>query len=51
MKKMHNPSRRDFLKSSVALPAAAAAIPGAAIAASADKSTPLPMRKLGKNGP
>lgn len=45
-------SRRNFLKSSVALPAAVVAIPGTAVAAAkADKSNPLPMRKLGKNGP
>ncbi len=51
MSNKHNPSRRSFLKSSVALPAAAAAIPGTAIAAKASQSKPLPMRKLGKNGP
>lgn len=53
MKKNQNTSRRNFLKSSVALPAAVAAIPATAVAAKAkvDRSTPLPMRKLGESGP
>ena len=50
--KQHNPSRRNFLKSSVVLPAAVAGLPaGAVAAAKVDRSQPLPMRKLGKNGP
>lgn len=46
-------SRRTFLKSSIALPAAMAAIPASATVAGdkPDEPEPLPMRKLGKNGP
>lgn len=51
MSNKHNPSRRSFLKSSVALPAAAVAIPGTVVAAKSEKSKALPMRRLGKNGP
>ncbi len=57
MKNAKPTSRRDFLKSAVVLPVAAAALPATAMAAvTADKATtvdsvPLPMRKLGRNGP
>ncbi|MGC9450336.1 MAG: aldo/keto reductase [Oceanipulchritudo sp.] len=46
-------SRRTFLKSSIALPAAMAAIPASATVAGdkPDEPEALPMRKLGKNGP
>jgi aryl-alcohol dehydrogenase-like predicted oxidoreductase len=49
----HTTSRRNFLKSSVILPAAVAGMPVAAVAGSAAgaEPDPLPMRKLGKNGP
>ncbi len=50
--KQHNPSRRNFLKSSVALPAAVASLPASvAVSATMDRTKPLPMRKLGKNCP
>lgn len=50
------PSRRHFLKTSIAVPAAIAAgvhLPGSVAAASPkpDTSTPLPKRKLGERGP
>jgi aryl-alcohol dehydrogenase-like predicted oxidoreductase len=53
---MKNPSptsRRTFLKSSVAIPAAMAALPASARAETAtrEEPAPLPMRKLGRNGP
>ena len=53
MKNNQPTSRRDFLKSAVVLPAAVAALPATAIAASSPKdvSKALPMRKLGRNGP
>lgn len=52
MNTKQNTSRRNFLKSSIALPAAVASIPAStAIAAKSDSSTPLPTRKLGANGP
>lgn len=53
MKKQIPTSRRNFLKSSVAIPAALTAIPAAAHAKdkSPDEPAALPMRKLGKNGP
>jgi aryl-alcohol dehydrogenase-like predicted oxidoreductase len=53
MKKNTSTSRRNFLKSSVAIPAAAVAIPATASAGEdkQDTSTPLPTRQLGKNGP
>jgi len=53
MKSNQPTSRRDFLKSAVVLPAAVAALPATAIAASSpkDASKALPMRKLGRNGP
>jgi aryl-alcohol dehydrogenase-like predicted oxidoreductase len=52
MKKNTPTSRRNFLKSSVAIPAAVAAIPAAAVAAeSKAEAKALPMRQLGKNGP
>jgi aryl-alcohol dehydrogenase-like predicted oxidoreductase len=52
MNKKSEPSRRSFLKSSIALPAAMAALPASAMAADKeDAPAALPMRKLGKNGP
>jgi aryl-alcohol dehydrogenase-like predicted oxidoreductase len=53
MKKQVPTSRRNFLKSSVAIPAAIAALPATAHAETAkgDEPKPLPMRKLGRNGP
>jgi aryl-alcohol dehydrogenase-like predicted oxidoreductase len=53
MKSNQPTSRRDFLKSAVVLPAAVAALPATAMAASSpkDASKALPMRKLGRNGP
>ena len=46
-------SRRNFLKSSIALPTAMAAIPASAAASGdrAEEPAALPMRKLGRNGP
>ncbi|MEX0323951.1 MAG: aldo/keto reductase [Puniceicoccaceae bacterium] len=52
MSTKQNTSRRNFLKSSIALPAAVASIPAStAIAAKAASSNALPTRKLGANGP
>ncbi len=52
MSKNQNSSRRNFLKTSIGLPAAVAAIPAStAVAAKKDSSTALPKRKLGRNGP
>jgi hypothetical protein len=52
MSKNQQTSRRNFLKSSIALPAAVAAIPATAAAGTKqDSSASLPKRKLGKNGP
>jgi aryl-alcohol dehydrogenase-like predicted oxidoreductase len=53
MNKNTSSSRRNFLKSSIALPAAMAAIPASATTAGDRPEEPeaLPMRKLGKNGP
>ena len=53
MKNQKLPSRRNFLKSSIALPAAMAALPAGATTAGDQPDEPeaLPMRKLGRNGP
>lgn len=53
MKKQPRSSRRTFLKSSIALPAAVASIPASATIAGdkPEEPAPLPMRKLGRNGP
>lgn len=52
MKKHTSTSRRNFLKSSVAIPAAVAGIPAAsAVAGEKSAAKALPMRQLGKDGP
>ncbi len=51
MKNQAYTSRRNFIKASVALPTAVAALSGQASAAPVEESPALPKRKLGKNGP
>jgi predicted aldo/keto reductase-like oxidoreductase len=51
MKNEPNTSRRHFIKASVVLPTAVAALSGKASAAPAECKPALPKRKLGQNGP